>query len=78
MTTQFISVKTHSGVPPAAEADPMDFCALGLHLKVCKGSTDRMFILHCLLQDLREFLAARVVTSLVLAVGLIGLMSLVV
>ena len=78
MTTQRISVKPQPGVTAQADSDPMDLCALGLHLKVCKESTDRMFILHCLLHDVRGFLAARVVTSLVLAACLIGLMSLVV
>lgn len=60
-----------------ADTLPMELSALGEHLDLCKGSRGRLFGLHCVAQTMHGFLAARFVTTLVLAALLIGIASLV-
>ncbi|MDO9164820.1 MAG: hypothetical protein Q7U13_01810 [Rhodoferax sp.] len=60
-----------------ADTSPMELSALGEHLDLCQGSRGRLFGLHCFAQSMHGFVAARFVTTLVVAALLIGIASLV-
>jgi hypothetical protein len=60
-----------------ADTSPMELSALGEHLDLCRGSRERLFGLHCAAQTMHGFVAARFVTTLVVAALLIGIASLV-
>lgn len=49
-----------------------ELSALVEHLQLCRGSAGRLFGLHCLLDTLNGFVAARFVTTLVTLALLIG------
>ena len=55
-----------------ADTSPMELSALGEHLDLCKESHGRWFALQCAAERVNGFLAARVVTTLVVAALLIG------
>jgi hypothetical protein len=55
----------------------MELSALGEHLYMCKVSQGRLFGLHCAAEWMNGFVAARLVTTLVVVALLIGLVSLV-
>lgn len=59
------------------DATPMDLSALGSHLALCKGANGRLFALQGLARNMRGFMAARFVTTLLLLALLIGAVSLV-
>ena len=59
------------------DTSPMELSALGEHLDLCKGSRGRMFRLQCVAETLNGFVAARLVTTLVVVALLIGAASLV-
>jgi hypothetical protein len=60
-----------------ADTSPMELSALGEHLDLCKESHGRWFALQCAAESVNGFLAARVVTTLVVAAFLIGVTSMV-
>ena len=60
-----------------ADTSPLELSALGEHLDLCKGSRGRLFALHYVAQTMHGFVAARFVTTLVVAALLIGIASLV-
>ena len=60
-----------------ADASSMDQMLLGDHLGVCKGPNGHFFALHCLVESVRGFLAARFVTTVLLLALLIGIMTMV-
>lgn len=55
-----------------ADTSPAELSALGAHLQTCHGVSGRWFALQCGGEAVRRFLAARVVTTLVVAAALIG------
>jgi hypothetical protein len=61
----------------AAVPSPHDLSALGEHLHLCRAPGGRLFAVRCGAEALHRFVAARFVTSLVVAVLLIGVGSLV-
>jgi len=61
----------------AADTSPLELSALGEHLDLCKVSQGRLFGLHCAAEWMNGFVAARLVTTLVVVALLIGLVSLV-
>ncbi len=61
----------------AAHTSPMELSALGEHLDLCKGLRGRLFAMQCMAETLNGFVAARFVTTLVVAAVLIGVISLV-
>jgi len=54
------------------DTSPMELSALGEHLDLCKGSHGRWFAVQCVGEALNGFIAARFVTTLVVATFLIG------
>lgn len=60
-----------------ANTSPMELSALGDHLDLCKESHGRWFALQCAAERVNGFLAARVVTTLVVAALLIGVTAMV-
>ena len=67
--TPFWSTASFGETP---DTSPMELSALGEHLDLCKESHSRWFALQCVAERLNGFLAARVVTTLVVAAVLIG------
>ena len=61
----------------SAETSPMELSALGEHLNSCRGAHGRLFALQCAAQTMHGFVAARLVTTLLLLALLIGLVSMV-
>jgi hypothetical protein len=59
-----------------ADTSPMELSALGEHLDLCKESQGRWFAVQCAAERVNGFLAARVVTTLVVAALVIGVASL--
>lgn len=59
-----------------ADTAPMELSALGEHLGDCIGAHGRLATLRCLGEALNDFLASRLVTTLVVATLLIGVVSL--
>ena len=60
-----------------ADTSPMDLSALEDHLGACKGSQGRWFELQCIVETMNGFVAARLVTTLVVVSALlIGVSSL--
>jgi hypothetical protein len=59
------------------DTSPMELSALGEHLDLCKGSHGRWFALQCVGEAMNSFIAARFVTTLVLATLLIGVTAMV-
>ena len=59
-----------------ANTSPMELSALGEHLDACKGAHGRLFTLQCLAEAVNRFIAARLVTTLVVAAFAIGVASL--
>lgn len=60
----------------AADTSPVELSALGDHLAVCRSLSGRLFALRCTAEAVHDFVAARFVTTLVVAVLLAGLASL--
>jgi hypothetical protein len=60
----------------AADTSPMELSELGEHLEVCRALSGRLFVLRCAGEGARDFVAARLVTSLVVVVLVAGLGSL--
>lgn len=54
----------------------MDLSVLGEHLGHCQGVRGRWLMLRCVAEALHAFLSSRLVTTLVLASLLIGIVSL--
>jgi hypothetical protein len=61
----------------SVDTTPMELSVLGEHLDSCTRSHGRLFALHCAAERAGRFVAARIVTSLAVAVLLIGLASLI-
>lgn len=59
------------------DATPMDLSALGSHLALCRGANGRLLALQGVARNMRGFMAARFVTTLLLLALLIGAVSLV-
>ena len=62
----------------AAEAGdtlPAELDALGAHVSDCNGCRDRWFTLRCAADAVHDFVAGRIVTTLMIAGALIGLAS---
>lgn len=60
----------------AADTSPVELSALGEHLELCRSLRGRLFVLHCGAEATRDFIAARLVTTLLIIVLLAGLASL--
>lgn len=60
------------------DTSPMELSALGEHLDVCKGTNSRWFTLQCVGEAMNGFIAARFVTTMVVATLLIGVTAMVV
>jgi hypothetical protein len=61
----------------SAETQPMELSGLSEHMDSCKGAHGRLFTLRCVAEAADRFIAARLVTTLVVAAGLIGVALLV-
>jgi hypothetical protein len=55
-----------------ADTSPAELSQLGAHLRSCHGTSGRLFALKCGGEAVHRFLAARIVTTLVVAIVLIG------
>lgn len=60
-----------------ADTSPMELSALGEHRDLCKEAHGRWFGVQCAAERVNSFLAARVVTTLVVAAFLIGVTAMV-
>jgi hypothetical protein len=56
----------------AAIASPAELSELGAHLRTCSGASGHLFALQCGGEAVHGFLAARIVTTLVVAAVVIG------
>jgi hypothetical protein len=61
----------------SADATPTELSALGEHLNLCQATHRRLVALHCMAEAMHGFIAGRFVTTLAVAVLLIGAASLV-
>lgn len=68
----FTSPWTTSSFGAAADTSPMELAALGEHLDHCRGATGRLGTARYIAERLHGFVAARFVTTLVLATLLMG------
>lgn len=55
-----------------ADTSPAELSELGAHLRTCHGTSGRLFVLQCGGEAVRRFLGARIVTTLLVAIALIG------
>ncbi len=60
----------------AVDTSPMELSALGDHLLLCRSLSGRLFVLRCAAEAARDFVAARLITTLVVLVLILGLGSL--
>lgn len=60
-----------------ADASPKELSTLTEHLAVCRAHSPRLFGLHCAVESARDFVAARFVTTVVVAVLVAALGSMV-
>ena len=67
---------TTSSYGGTVDTSPLDLSALGDHLGACKNTHGHLFALHHAAQTLHGFVAARLVTTLVFVVLLIGIVKL--
>ena len=58
-----------------ADTSSMELSALGEHMAACKPLKGRLFAAHCAAEALHGFVASRLVTTLVVAALLIGVIS---
>jgi hypothetical protein len=65
-----------SAFPDAAGTSPMELSALGAHVERCIGGRERWFSLRCAIDAVHEFVAPRIMTTLVVAVLAIGSIAL--
>lgn len=72
MNTYAISPTTWSTTSfgGAADTSPMELLALGEHFTRCQGSRGRLFALRCAAEAVHGFVVTRLVTTLVVVVGL--------
>lgn len=61
----------------STDTTPMELSGLSEHLHSCKGAHGRLFTLQCVAEAADRFIAARLVTTLVVAAVLIGVALLV-
>jgi hypothetical protein len=61
-----------SSVGHAAIASPAELSELGAHLRICSCASGYLFALKCGGEAVHGFLAGRIVTTLVVASGVIG------
>jgi hypothetical protein len=47
------------------DTSPMDLLSLGDHLGTCRSQHGHLFVLHCMAEALRGFMAARFMTTLI-------------
>ena len=59
----------------ATDTSPMELSVLGEHLDACTRAQGRWFALRCSVEHMNVFMVSRVVTTLMLAVLLIGSIS---
>ena len=60
----------------AALPSHLELSALGEHLNLCRGSLGRLFPLQCVVESMRGFMAARLITTLAVLALLAGIGSL--
>ena len=68
---------TTASLEDAADTMPMELRALGAHVSHCNGSRSRWFAARCLADSVHDFVAAKFVTTLLIAGALVGLAALV-
>lgn len=61
----------------ATDLSAVELIALGDHLGLCRSPSGGLFALHCLAEGLHRFITSRFVTTMVIAVLLLGLTALV-
>lgn len=66
---------TTSSFGDTVDTEPMERSALGRHLVLCRDAHGRLFDLRCMAESMHDFMAPRLVTTLVAVTLLIGLAS---
>jgi hypothetical protein len=69
-TARFWSTASFGG---NTETSPVELLSLGDHLGACKSPHGHLVALHCVADTMRGFVAARLVTTLLSVVLLIGI-----
>ncbi|MDQ6685539.1 MAG: hypothetical protein M3Z16_10465 [Pseudomonadota bacterium] len=64
--------------PTSADTTPLELSALSDHVDTCYGSRGRLFALRCAVDSVQQFLAPRLITTLVVIACLIGVVTFVV
>ena len=59
----------------AGDTTPAELDALGAHVSRCNGSRGRWFTLGCLADSVHDFVAGRLVTTMLIAGAIIGVAS---
>ena len=67
---------TTASISDAADTSPMELRELGDHVSRCNGSRGRWFAMRCAADAVHDFVAPRFVTTLFIAVAVIGLAAL--
>lgn len=65
-----------SSLGEEADTSPMELAALSKHLGLCQRTPGRLFTLKCHSQTLGRFVAAHVVTTLLVILALVGAVAL--
>ena len=65
-----------ASIPDSTDTSPMELSALGAHVSRCNGCRGRWFTLRCAIDAVHDFVAPRFVTTLFLAVAVLGLSTL--
>jgi hypothetical protein len=66
-----------ASIAEAADTSPMELWALGAHVQRCNGSRGRWFGVRLAVDAVHEFVAARFVTTLIIAGMTLGAVALV-
>lgn len=66
--------KTATGCAPLRNT-PLDLCALDEHLGNCQQPNRHAYALHCAAQSVRGFVAARLVTTALVLLGVVGVVA---
>ena len=66
---------TTSTAAEAGDTTPAELDELGAHVSRCNGCRGRWFTLRCLADSVNDFVAGRLVTTMIIAGAIIGVAS---
>lgn len=64
---------TTASIPDATDTSPMELSELGAHVDRCNGCRGRWFTLRCAVDAMHDFVAPRLITTLLIVGTMIAL-----